>query len=235
MDELADIYDRAFFAEHGAGNPAYAAACAFIAEELHRRFEPETVVDWGCGAGLHAAALARCGARVIAVDGVIADPDLRTAELDIVQADLRAPVDPALTFERYDLSLCLDVLEHLDEAHADQALANVTRGAGTVILSCAPPHQGGHHHVNEQPRRYWVARMAALGWRYDRPATGAMERHFLQFRDRLPTWMYHNLCIYRPAAGYAGSSPKMTPTGSSMASNGSGRTKSPRDAVSATR
>lgn len=198
MDELAEIYDRAFFGEHGAGNPVYAAACAFIAGELHRRFQPETVVDWGCGAGLHAAAMQQCGARVVAVDGVIADADLRAPGIDIRRADLRRPVPAELTFERYDLSLCLDVLEHLEAEHADQALANVTRGAALVILSCAPPHQGGHHHVNEQPRRYWVGKMAAIGWHYDRKATGAMERHFLGFRDRLPTWMYHNLCIYRP-------------------------------------
>ena len=42
------------------------------------------------------------------------------------------------------------------------ALANVTRGAGLAILSCAPPGQGGHHHVNERPRRYWVAVLRTL-------------------------------------------------------------------------
>lgn len=196
---LSDIYDRAFFAEYGATNPAYADACRFIGETLHARFAPATAVDWGCGAGLHAAAMAARGARVIGVDGVRADDDQRAPGVDLVVADLCQPVaDPRIP-ARYDLSLCIDVLEHIDDADSAPVLDNITRGADLVVLSCAPPNQGGHHHVNEQPRRYWIDRMRALGWHYDRAATGALEEHFRAHRDRVPdSWMYHNLCVYRP-------------------------------------
>jgi hypothetical protein len=95
----------------------------------------------------------------------------------------------------------IDVLEHLEDEDSAAALANIVTGASMVILSCAPPGQGGHHHVNERPRRYWVARMAKLGWLYQRRETGALERSFLERRDQLPwSWMYHNLCLYRPEA-----------------------------------
>jgi SAM-dependent methyltransferase len=200
VDGLGDIYDRKFFAEYGANSGVYASACAFIAREIARRFQPETAVDWGCGTGLHAAALAECGVAVTAVDGVRADQDLLASNIDVRIADLTQPIPDNLVTRPYDLSLCIDVMEHLFERDANQALINVTNGAGVVILSCAPPGQGGHHHVNEQPRRYWVKRMAELGWRYDRRETGAMERYFLANRDSTPlSWMYHNLCIYRPA------------------------------------
>ena len=198
MTALSEIYDRAFFSEYGARNATYAAACALIAGEIHRRFSPRTVVDWGAGAGLHAAELSRLGAQVVAVDGAAIDPDLCGA-VHRVQADLTQPIDSEDIPAHYDLALCIDVLEHIDDANSDHVLATITRGAEMVILSCAPPGQGGHHHVNEQPRRYWVAKMAALGWRYDRRETGQMERTFLTMRDRLPeSWMYHNLCVYRP-------------------------------------
>jgi SAM-dependent methyltransferase len=196
--EHRDIYDRAFFEEYGAANRRYAAACAFIAGELHRRFAPATAVDWGCGAGLHAAELARRGVNIVGVDAVQVDSDL-AGEVDLVVADLTRPVASARIPERYDLSICIDVLEHLADEQSAAALANVTRGAELVVLSAAPPHQGGHHHVNERPRRYWVARMRELGWHYDRYETGAMERYFLDHRDRVPeSWMFHNLCVYRP-------------------------------------
>jgi len=196
---LTDIYDRAFFAEYGVRNAGYAAACRFIAGEIYRRFCPRTVVDWGCGAGIHAAALQRCGARVIAVDAVIADDEFREQGLDLRRADLTHAVPEGVAYREYDLSLCIDVLEHLREEDAASALANITRGAKLALLSCAPPMQGGHHHLNEQPRRYWIERMQAIDWRYDRRETGAMEQHFLRHRDRVPlSWMYHNLCVYRP-------------------------------------
>lgn len=201
---LAAIYDRQFFAQLGVANEVYARACAVIAGEIAQRFAPRTAVDWGCGAALHAAALAARGVDVLGVDGVLVDDDLRAPGVSIEVADLTQPIEPPRVPDSYDLSLCIDVLEHIDERHADQALRNLTRGAGLVILSCAPPHQGGHHHVNEQPRRYWIARMAGLGWYYDRPATGAMERALSAMRDQLPwSWMFHNLCIYRdvPSSG----------------------------------
>lgn len=197
---LADVYDRGFFEELGAANPVYAEACAVIAAEIHRRFSPSTAVDWGCGAALHAAALAKLGTDVTAIDAVVVDDDLRAPGISVAIADITAPVGPPLVPERCDLSLCIDVLEHIAEVHADQVLHNVCRGAGVVILSCAPPHQGGHHHVNEQPRRYWIDKMAALGWHYDRRETGAMETALRGRRDRVPwTWMFHNLCVYRDA------------------------------------
>ena len=196
---LGDLYDRDFFDRYGAGNPAYAAACRFIGATLAERFAPASAVDWGCGAGLHAAALIERGVNTVCVDGVQPDSDQRATGVDIRVADLRAPVPPELVPERYDLSLCIDVLEHIEDEHAGAVLANITRGAGTVVLSAAPPHQGGHHHVNEQPRRYWIERMLALDWHYDRVATGELEQHFLAHRERVPaSWMYHNLCVYRP-------------------------------------
>ena len=199
---LPELYDREFFVELGAANPVYASACDVIAGEMFGRFAPRSVVDWGCGAGLHAAALVARGADVVGVDGVRVDDDLRAPGVRIEIADLTEPIGPPTVPERYDLSLCIDVLEHIEEPQSDQVLRNLCRGADLVILSCAPPHQGGHHHVNEQPRRYWVKRMAGLGWRYDRREAGAMERSFLGMRDRLPwTWMYHNLCVYRPEDG----------------------------------
>ena len=195
------IYDDAFFRQYGAANADYANACRFIAAEIARRFRPRSAVDWGCGAGLHAAELARQGVAVVAVDAVVPAPALRAPDVDIRVADLTRPLPPDLLSGPYDLSLCVDVMEHLHEADADVALDTITAGAGLVILSCAPPGQGGHHHVNEQPRRYWVARMAARGWSYDRRETGQMETFFRGHRATLPySWMYHNLCVYRGAA-----------------------------------
>lgn len=200
MKPLEAIYDRRFFREYSRANAGYAAACELIAAEIARRFAPATAIDWGCGAGLHAGALIRAGVDAVGVDAVIADADLRDPDAVIARGDLRATIErggaiPATC----DLALSIDVLEHIDEADSAAALDNIIAGAGLVILSCAPPGQGGHHHVNEQPRRYWVARMAELGWRYQRRETGGLERWFLERRDRLPhSWMYHNLCIYRP-------------------------------------
>lgn len=199
MQHLSVIYDREFFEAYSPLSPRYADSCRLIAAEIHRRFKPRTVVDWGCGTGLHLAEMARRGSNVLGIDGAAIEEDLICKEVEIRAADITKPVPQDLIWNQYELSLCIDVLEHIHEEHADAALANVTTGADMVILSCAPPNQGGHHHVNEQPRRYWIEKMATLGWEYQRCETGDMERFFLGLRDRLTeTWMFHNLCIYLP-------------------------------------
>lgn len=200
VDDLDKIYNRTFFSEYGTASGAYADACEFIGKELVRRFSPESVVDWGCGTGLHAAAIAACGVQVVGVDGVCADSDLRADDIDLRIADLTEPIAESFVTRPYDLSLCIDVMEHLFERDAAQAMANISHGAKLVVMSCAPPGQGGHHHVNEQPRRYWIKHMAEIGWTYSRRETGAMERYFMDHREHVPfSWMYHNLCVYRSA------------------------------------
>jgi hypothetical protein len=195
---LASVYDRAFFVEYGAANRIYATSCQLIARELYRRFRPTRVIDWGCGAALHAATFQDCGAHVTAVDAVLAPPDLRASSVPVVLHDLCQPISALLVRDRCDLALCLDVMEHIDERDSEMALINITRNTDLLLLSCAPPGQRGHHHLNEQPRRYWVERLARLGFSYRRRETGLLEQWFFSQRDQLPwSWMYHNLCVYR--------------------------------------
>jgi SAM-dependent methyltransferase len=199
-ENLGRIYDRVFCAEYGTANPLYVRCCALIAEEIARRFQPASAVDWGCGAGLHVAALAEFGVHVLGVDGVEWPEEFRAPGIEFRRVDLSLACPEGIVPGEYDLSLCLDVMEHLPESDSQVALENITRGARLLLLSCAPPGQGGHHHVNEQPRRYWIKRLADMGWVYDRRATGQMERSFFARRDELPlSWMYHNLCVYRPS------------------------------------
>ena len=76
-------------------------------------------------------------------------------------ADLNRPVD---TSEKFDLVVCIEVAEHLDKAAAAPLVRTLTRTAPVVLFSAAPPGQGGHGHVNEQPRAYWHALFAQHGF-----------------------------------------------------------------------
>ncbi len=202
LTALGKIYDRRFFTQYGSANAEYLRSCALIAAEIARRFAPQSLVDWGCGSGLYLAEFLRLGVRAVGVDGSPCPADLRPAEVKIVQADLREKTGEELrkqiTPQPYDLSLCLDVLEHIEARDSQQVLDNITRDTELLLMSCAPPGQGGHHHVNEQPRRYWIQRMDDMGWQYQRRETGQLEHSFLDMGELRPlTWMYHNICVYR--------------------------------------
>lgn len=206
---LEQLYDRAFFAQWGTANAPYVATARYMAGVLHGMFRPRRLLDLGCGAGVHAAAFRALGVDVVAVDGVRA-PEAFAAPGPVEVRDLTEPIRDLPG--PFDLAVSFEVAEHIPEAQADAYLANCTRFADTVVLSCAPPYQGGHHHVNERPKRYWIDRMAAHGFAYDRRRTGIFSETFK--RDRPPLmWMCQQVSVYArrgPAADAArpGRSPR---------------------------
>jgi 23S rRNA pseudouridine2605 synthase len=198
------LYDAAFFRAWGVTNDAYRRGCHAVAEEIHRLLRPTHVVDWGCGAGLHAERFSALGVGTTAIDWVLAPEEARAPGVGIAVLDLGSipPADPIP--HHADLAICLDVLEHVAPEHEDTALANVTTRVRTVVLSCAPPGQRGTGHVNERPRRHWIERMRAHGFAYDRRASGLLERA-VRARPEVPhTWMSHHLAVYRRASAPRG-------------------------------
>lgn len=199
MPDLPTIYDAAFFREWGRGNDDYVRSALMVADAMNETFRPSSVVDLGCGCGVYSDYFARRGARVLAIDGVQAAPP-DGFDVPVRIADITLPI----TGERadYDLTICLEVAEHIPEAFVDRFLDNVVRFSPRVVMSAAPPFQGGHHHVNEQPKRYWVERMAKRGMVYRRPETGRLVERLKRARPPF-MWMAQHLSIYeRPPAGF---------------------------------
>ena len=192
MPDLDDIYDHAFFAEWGARTKPYVETACYMATLLRRMFMPKRLIDLGCGAGVYAGALRAMGVEVVAVDGVAAPADFAVAgpvEIRDLTVPFKNPWGP------FDLALCLEVAEHIPEALAPAFLETITGFSDTLILSCAPPFQRGHHHVNEQPKRYWIERLAPLGFSYNRMKTGLISETFKADRPPL-MWMCQQVSVY---------------------------------------
>ena len=141
---------------------AYAAWVRSSARAVLPFVEPagKQIVDFGCGQGdwlLEAQALgAACvlGLETYALEAGAALP------VPSITADLTLPV--ALG-RRFDVALCLEVGEHIEERHADTLVASLCAAAPLVLFSAAVPGQGGIGHVNEQPPGYWSAKFGAHG------------------------------------------------------------------------
>ena len=192
MPGLAAIYDGAFFAEWGKGNEPYVRTAEVLARILLDEFRPARVADLGCGCGAYSQALAREGVSVLALDGV-RPPAEHAFPVPLHVQDLSAPFENS--WGPFDLALCLEVAEHVPEEFSDALLDNVTRFSDTLVLSAAPPNQGGHHHVNERPRNYWVRRLAARGFAYNRRRTGRVFEAARAIKPPL-MWMAQHMAVY---------------------------------------
>ncbi len=195
MKNLNLLYDKAFFKEWGKEHEKYIHSAEIITDILFDLFKPKKLADLGCGCGIYSHLFKNKGTGVFALDGVL-PPKAYSFPVDIHQQDLTIPFEN--TFGNFDLTLCLEVAEHIPEPLTDIFLDNILKFSDTLVLSAAPKGQEGHHHVNEQPKRYWVKKLAEKGFAYNRTKTGIMLEKLK--KDKLPfMWMCEQISFYEKA------------------------------------
>lgn len=135
-----------------------------VVEYLSEEYEPDSVIDFGCGLGRYLAAFQSRGVRIHGVEGYSEareHAEIPTEALTI--HDLRKPLE---LDERYDLALCIETAEHIPPRFADTLVETVTAAAPRVIFTAAPPGGSGTHHVNEASREYWIEKFRSHGFTY---------------------------------------------------------------------
>lgn len=131
----------------------------WLAETLVDMLHPRSAIDIGCGPGSYIAPM-KPDVRVLGVDGAPAAGRMLEPH-EFVRVDLRADWYPP---DVYDLALCIETAEHLPPDRAEYLVALITRHSRVCFWSAARPGQGGHMHLNERPREYWLDLFAARGW-----------------------------------------------------------------------
>ncbi len=192
MKPLNQRYTADFFAEWGRHNRPYIESAAKIAGKIYELFKPGTMADLGCGCGVYGYQFQQLGAKVLALDGVV-PPKEHAFPLDFILANLAEPL--VNRPEKFDLAICFEVGEHIEPERSDVFLQNVTQFSDRVLLSCAPPNQGGHFHINEQPKRYWVKKMSERGFLYNRVLTGKLQEAF-RVDPPAHLWMSSQISVY---------------------------------------
>lgn len=124
-----------------------------------------SVVDVGCGTGTWAFTFKNNGVEtVLGIDG----PWVDQAQLLIDEKEFKIHNFESLEVYsvsmRYNMAICLEMAEHLDEKYADILIESLTKLSDVVVFSAAIPHQGGVHHVNEQFQSYWKKKFEAKGY-----------------------------------------------------------------------
>jgi hypothetical protein len=185
----SDFYD---YIDDGSRLSARALAPLLLAETAI-----DSLLDVGAGHGAWAAEWMAAGvADVIAVDGDYVTRDrLQIPAEGFIAHDLTTPLDLG---RRFDLVQSLEVAEHLPEAMADMFVDTLVRHGDIVLFSAAVPHQGGEHHVNEQPPSWWQAKFAARGF-----AAFDWVRPQLASRREVKPWYRFNAVLYANEAGIA--------------------------------
>ena len=126
-------------------------------------FEPQSVLDIGCGLGTWLSVFQKLGiADIQGVDGLwLQDELLRVPQQYVKKVNLENPLH---LNRRFDLAISLEVAEHIHQDYAVDFVRSLTRHASVILFSAAVPNQGGHGHINEQWLDYWITLFHGEGY-----------------------------------------------------------------------
>lgn len=136
--------------EHLGGHAGYTNEDTGVLDAIINRFHPHTMLDIGCGPG---GMLREAAKRGMIAKGVDGDYTLDYSGLDVLVHDFTT--GPAPLVDEYDLGWSVEFLEHVDAKYLP-FIKEAFRRCRRVFVTHALPRQVGWHHVNCQPREYWV-------------------------------------------------------------------------------
>jgi hypothetical protein len=164
---------------------------------------PESLLDVGCGVGTWLKAAREFGIEEIAgVDGV----EIPSTELLVPRGVFRV-VDlsrPWTLDRKFDVALCLEVAEHLDERHGRLLIETLTAHSDEIVFSAACPRQRGQHHVNCQWPAYWQELFNACGF-----SCSDAIRWRIWNETAIDVWYRQNMFVARRDGSSAGSEERL--------------------------
>ena len=190
---LDDIYDEKFFIDHL--DDEWLMETKSITELIYDKFKPKSVVDFGCGSGSYLYFFSKLGVNKLkGFEG--SQNAIELALIDKKYID-RCDITKKIELdETYDVCVCFEVAEHLDEDCVDMFLDNLCSSSATILFTAAPPGQGGRHHVNLKPSQYWIQKFEERHYCYQKSLTDGFKKEFDDLISVL-SWMKTNIMIFQ--------------------------------------
>lgn len=132
-----------------------------VAEEIHRRLAPRTVLDAGCAIGLLVECLRDRGIEADGFD--FSEYAIGQAHESVTDHVWVGSITEPIA-GRYDLVTCIEVIEHLPAADAPRAFDQLAAVTDRILLSTTPEDWQEPTHLNVQPPEYWSELLASRGF-----------------------------------------------------------------------
>ena len=164
-----------------------------LAEYLWAAYQPATLIDVGCANGLYIKPFLELG---VAAQGYEISEDALVAPLVnpalITIRDMTEPT--ALRPQKFNLALCLEVLEHVPEDQANAFIYNLCKLSDRIVFSAAIPGQGGRGHINCQHKDYWMKLFELHGFTRQLDEESAILDHMRKGYHM--GWLTQNLMVF---------------------------------------
>lgn len=192
MLPVSEMYKGSFFSRRSRLSWRVPHVCNAIDKVLN----PLSIIDVGCGIGDYVDGFLTRGVFAYGLEGSKnCLPYLVVPEDKIIITDFRNR-DKTLNWYWYDLVLCLEVLEHIEEEYANNVIYNFSTMSDRILTSAAPPGQGGHYHVNCQPKKYWENKFGNYGYKRYEGIEEAIKKEWEPVKHKKEMAAYYNNLMY---------------------------------------
>ncbi len=195
----SELYDASYYAHYYSEGDRVAyerrepwlSFFAAVAERIVADIAPSSALDIGCAHGFLVEALRDRGVDASGFD--VSEFAISQVREDVRPhcrvGDVLQPIPG-----RYDLVVCIEVLEHLEERDADVAVANICAVTDDVLFTSTPVDYREETHVNVRPPEYWAGLFARHGFARDLSFDGSFLAWWAQrFRKAREPW--HRLAV----------------------------------------
>jgi hypothetical protein len=165
----------------------------------------DSLIDVGCGIGTWTKAAMDLGVKdILGLDGVnVPTEQLLIPQESFLIQDLTQDWDLG---RRFDMALCLEVGEHLEQQFAARLVRSLARHSDNVVFSAACPGQAGQYHVNCQWPAFWQKLFNAEGFFCEDSL-----RWKIWDDCRIEPWYRQNVFVAKRAPARAGREERLRP------------------------
>ncbi|NET02000.1 MAG: class I SAM-dependent methyltransferase [Sphaerospermopsis sp. SIO1G1] len=189
--EHDEIYDNEYY--NSVVDAPMLQSAPVISDSIHQEFDPLTVIDVGCGTGALLMELQQRGITGIGLEySTAALKYCQTRGLKVKKFDIESyqAIDDVA-----DVCISTEVAEHLPATYANKYVDLLTKISDIVVMTAAPPGQGGTDHVNEQPNEYWIEKFQQRKFDFDSALTLKLRREWEA--KNVFYWYYQNVMIFK--------------------------------------
>lgn len=187
----ASTYDLEYYTEINNSELPQAERLFTVINQL---YHPARVIDVGCATGLYLKPFMDAGIDIEGIDyapDTIDDSIRQIPKKFIHIADI---TKDKLEIKPANITICLEVLEHIPEAGADMSVKYLCSTSSTIIFSAAQVGQGGRGHINCQPKHYWLEKFWNNNYIEDVVATKKILDFMAQGYHM--GWLTNNLIVF---------------------------------------
>ncbi len=185
------LYNDEFFEWHQTHVHDSEVDCGKL---LAQWWQPTSIGDFGCGIGSFLLGAKEKGVLVQGFELGGEHASKYTLPTISPYIDFNKDISKEMFNGKYDITLCIEVAEHIEEKNANQLIDNLVWATKKMcVFTAATTGQQGTGHINCQPHDYWKDKFEERGLKFNEIVTNALLR---LWTDIAPDYITKNLMVF---------------------------------------